>query len=207
MEKKVDCNMYDEGQIPPCSNFLGNVEPIIIDGKVVFRNENKVFYFISTLTNSGEGEEAQTPPVVNPIINPPVVSTNLQISMATFFVGLFINKIQQEQIKNLDSIQIHSDKTADEFIHKTLKKCPNVITDYTAQLSFIITSLNAILPLYTYTLTISPLNYYILFILSRLERNPALFFGNNAYVSEDCINFTLAAMSLQFPKGPFDGCR
>ena len=45
---KDNCNPFAGGEIPPCSDFLGNLNPIIKDGKLIFRNYNRVFYFIGT---------------------------------------------------------------------------------------------------------------------------------------------------------------
>lgn len=74
-----------------------------------------------------------------------------------------------------------------------------VNSDFSPSLTFRISNGEAIFPLYTRTTNITLLNYYILFILNRLERTPELFFGNNSYATPDPINFNLAALNLTFP--------
>lgn len=187
-----NCNPYAGGEVPPCSVFLGNVNPIIKDGKLIFINENRIFYFISTsMTKQNTSNKCS--------LGSSSTVTNLQISLNTFLIGLYINEVQLGNIKHKQGNSIHSDKKTNDFINKTLKKNPNVIVDYNPSLAIVISNSNAILSLYTNMITITPLNYYILFMLNRMENNPGLFFGNNAYVTDDPINFTLASLAINFP--------
>ena len=200
MKKNSSCNPYEGGEVPPCSAYLGNVDPIIKDGKVIYRNENRVYFFISTiLENSTTKYPPREPETTSPITEEPFTSSNLQVSLTTFIVGIYINQIQLGKIKYDNTSAIHSNKTADEFIHQTLQNPPEINTNYLTTLSLIISHSNAIIPLYTRALNITALNYYILFILNRLENNPGLFFGNNSFVDEDPINTVLAALNIQFP--------
>ena len=43
-----NCNPFAGGEVPPCSEFLGNSNPIIKDGELIFTNNNRIFFFIST---------------------------------------------------------------------------------------------------------------------------------------------------------------
>ncbi len=190
---KPDCNQYEGGKVPPCSAFLDNANPIIKDGKLIFKNENRLFYFISASpkNTSQAGSPGSLPGIAT--------YTNLQIGLATFIVGLFIDQIQREVIEYDKSCEIHSDKTANLFVHKAIQNPPELDFDFIPTLSLVISNGNAILPLYTYTVNISSLNFFILFVLNRLEGNPAFFFGNNSFAEEDILNFTLADMKLKFP--------
>ncbi len=188
-----NCNPFAGGEVPPCSEFLGNANPIIKDGELIFRNYNRVFYFISTnsqINNSTTGCFA---------LGSSNVQTNLQISLETFLVGLYINEVEIGNIKHSKDNTIHSNKEANDFINTTLENNPEITVDYAPQLIIVISNSNAILSLYTNIINISPLNYYILFILNRLENNPGLFFGNNSYATEDPINFSLSDLALIFP--------
>lgn len=187
-----ECNKYSGGEIPPCSIFLGNVNPIIKDGKVIFRNENRIFCFISTTfskENTGDKCGLENYSKV----------TNLQISLTTFLIGIYINEVQKGNIKHSPKNSIHNNEKANSFINDTLNKDPNVIVDYVPELKIVISNSNAILSLYTSSITITPLNYYILFILNRFENDPGLFFGNNSYVTDDPINFCLATLNILYP--------
>ncbi|MCX8074003.1 MAG: hypothetical protein N2749_00240 [Clostridia bacterium] len=186
------CNQYDGGKIPPCSEFLGNVDTIIKDNRLIYRNENRIFYFISTsATKKNSGNKCS--------LGSSSTLTNLQVSLATFLIGLYINEIQIGNIEHKKENDIHFDKESNDFINKTLNQMPEVIVDYTPSLSIVVSNSNAILSLYTKTITITPLNYYILFMLNRMENNPGLFFGNNAFVTDDPINFCLASLEINFP--------
>ncbi len=188
-----NCNPFAGGEVPPCSEFLGNVNPIIKDGELIFRNNNRVFYFISTtsqVNNSTTGCFS---------LGSSNIQTNLQISLATFLVGVYINEVEIGNIKHSKEKTIHNDKAANDFINTTLENKPEITVDYTPQLIIVVSNSNAILSLYTNIINISPLNYYILFILNRLENNPGLFFGNNSYATEEPINFSLASLAIRFP--------
>ena len=199
MNQNSGCNPYAGGEVPPCSAYLGNIDPIIKDGKVIYRNENRVYFFISTILNNRAVIYPREPETTTPITEEPFTSSNLQISLTTFIVGLYINQIQLGKIKYDKTSAIHSNKTADEFIHQTLQNPPQIKTNIVTTLSLIISHSNAIIPLYTRSLNITALNYYILFVLNRLENNPGLFFGNNSFVDQDPINIDFAALNLQFP--------
>lgn len=189
---KNNCNPFAGGKVPPCSAFLGNTNPIIKDGQLIFTNDNRVFYFIRTTSNTRDSSN-------NSQLGTSNVQTNLQISLTTFLVGLYINEVQLGNISHSKKNTIHNDMAANDFINSTLENNPEVNVDYTPSLVIVVSNTNAILSIYTNTINITPLNYYILFILNRLENHPGLFFGNNAYATEDPINFSLAALALRFP--------
>ncbi|PAB58168.1 hypothetical protein, partial [Anaeromicrobium sediminis] len=89
--EKPNCNPYEGGKIPPCSAFLSNDNPIIKDGKVIYRNENRLFYFIRTAPkNSSNAFSTGSTPKTHRLF------TNLQISLETFLIGVFIDEVQLE---------------------------------------------------------------------------------------------------------------
>ncbi|KUO70341.1 MAG: hypothetical protein APF77_09385 [Clostridia bacterium BRH_c25] len=194
---KPDCKLYEGGEIPPCSAFLNNANPIIKDGKLIYRNENRVYYFISAAPASNDNEGYPSS-----ITNAPAITSNIQISLSTFIIGLFINQIQLEVITYDKNCSIHSDQTVNTFIHEAMQNSKEIEFDFIPTLTFTISNTNAILPLYSYTLNITSRNYLILFILNRLEGNPGLFFGNNSFAAEDDINYALSALNIQFPIKP-----
>lgn len=202
MRKKKSCNPYEGGKIPPCSEFLNNTDPIIKDGKLIFRNQNRLFCFLSTnpLSSSDSSSNCTNNYCdVNYLINSsPSVYTNIQISITTYLIGLYINQVQQGIIDYKPTASIHSNKSTNEFIHQLLQNCPKVNVDYIPGLSLVISNNSAIATLYSSTFNISPLNYYILFVLNRLENDPGLYFSNNSYAAPNPINLTLAALNIQF---------
>lgn len=186
---KYNPNPYANGKVPPCSDFLGNSNPIIKNCTVLYRNLNRLFFFLSTNTDN----------TTNSNINIFSSSTNIQISLNTFILGLFIKLIETGYIKYNKNIKIHSNERINTFIHKTLEKQPKLIFTHVPSLSIVFSNGNAVAPLYTDNISISKLNYYILLVINRLEKNPALFFGNNSYTLEEPINLNLAGLNLYFP--------
>ncbi|MFZ7101490.1 MAG: hypothetical protein ACOWWO_02385 [Peptococcaceae bacterium] len=189
-----NCNLYEGGELPPCSAFLNNANPIIKDGKVIFRNENRLFYFINTTSANSSAENG-----ADSAAGAASLITNLQISLPTYIVGLFINQVQLNEIPYDKDCTIHSDQTVNTFIHESLQNPPELKVDFLPALSLVISNGNAILTPFTYTLNISPLNYFILFFINRLEGNPGLVFVNNSFATEDLLNFLLAELNFQFP--------
>lgn len=187
MKKKCTCNPYEGGELPPCSDFLGNSNPIIKDGKVIFRNFNRVFYFITT-----------TPDNTTTLSDNVFYSyTNIQISLYNFIIGIFISQIESKLIDYDKNCAIHKDTKVNKFIHEILQKKTEIKLNSTPSLSLIVSNNNAIVPLLTTMINISPINYFILLVLNRFEGNPALFFADNTYTLEDPINFYLSGLNVQ----------
>ena len=187
--KKNNCidNLYDNPEIPPCSKYLGNSNPILTDYFTMYINENRTFYFLST----------------NPLnnvntIGANLIYTNLQISLTNYIIGVYIYNLQCGKCSFNKNSKIHNDKKANEFIINTLNNSPKVTLNYLPSLNLIVSNGNAIIPLYTNTVNITPLNYYIILGLHALENNPALFYGNNSYALENPINIDLASYALKF---------
>lgn len=185
-----DCNAF-KGELPPCAQFLNNSNPLIKDNTLIYRNLNGIYTFLS----------------INPVSNSNIAtSANLQISFSNFIIGLYISEIQDKIIEYDSNAIIHNNKKANNFIHKALSNDISIDEDINASLVFLITNTDAILPLYTATINITPLNLYIIIVLHALENNPALFFGNNDYTFENQINLYLASLSLKFPFTKFKDC-
>lgn len=179
---KRSCNPYLGGVIPPCYQFLGNDNPIIKDGRLIYKNHNRLFLFLST---SYENEAS--------------VNTNIQISLCSFIIGLFVNQVQNGIIKYDENCIIHTNKKINSLIHKLLQAPPDVKMSCKPFLSIYISHRDAVTALYNSSIPIAPFNYYLLFILNRLEGNPGLFFSNNSFVTPDPINFDLSSFNLNFP--------
>lgn len=185
-KKKEPSSIFD-ATLPPCSRFLGNVNPLILDDFLIYRNQNRLFYFIST-NPSNEFMD------ISKILS----YTNLQISLTNYLISLYIFNVENKNCEYDPSYKIHNDHRANSFIHESLNSSVKLNLNYIPSLSLTISNGNAILPLYTNTVNISPLNYYITLGLHLIENNPALFFGNNAFALEDGWNIDLAHLALNF---------
>ncbi|WP_392486791.1 hypothetical protein ACER0A_001745 [Haloimpatiens sp. FM7315] len=188
-KNKCDTHPYDNSTVPPCSAYLKNLDPIIKDGKIIFRNYNSIFYFIST-------NPAETIP--SSLKGVPYISTNIQISLNTFLIGIYISQLQCNKIQYKKDHILHENKSVNKFLHDILTKNPKVNSDFSPSLTFTLSNGNAILSAYTNSINITTLNYYILFILTRLDEDPVLFFANNSFVTPDIINLYLASINLTF---------
>lgn len=190
--KKDNCNKYVDAKLPPCANFLGNNNPIIKNGKLIFRNMNRLYYFIATspkTKNSGKKKVFTTPQLY----------TNIQISLTTYIIGLFIDMIEKEKIIYDKEYPIHSNKEINDYIHQTIAQPPDTIINYQTQLTLVYSNGNAILTPIQYTVDISSTNYLILLTINRLESDPGLLFINNSYATPDIINLILSEIDINFP--------
>ena len=179
---------YEGGKIPSLSEFLNNPNPFIKDGKIIYRNFNRLYYFLNSTSN--------TPPSNEP--PPPSIVINMQISKTNFLIGLFIDEIQKGSIPYDKNSTLHPNNEYNNIIHKLLQSEPNFISNSTPYLILVLGNTNAILPAYSETIAINPLSFYIVLILHALENDPALFFGNNSFALSDPINLDLAAQNIQF---------
>lgn len=182
--EKPNCNKYIGAKVPPCAELLGNFNPVIKDGKLIFRNLNRLFYFIGI---SPKNENA------------PQILSNIQISLPTYITGLFINQIECNKINYNEADKIHGDEKINTFIHNCIKNPTNINFDYLTQLKLVYSNVDAILPPFEYTINISLNNYLTLLSINRIEGNPLLFFINNSDATEDIFNFILAEIDLSFP--------
>lgn len=198
MAGKNRTDPYNQNKVPPCSAFLGNKEPIIKDGKLLFRNENRVYYFISAVRDPATNQEPPGLEGTSPITDKPFISFNLQVSSSTFLIGVFINEVQRGRIPYHEGMQIHADKAVNEWIHGMLKKSTSTKTEVIPELAVIISNENAILPIFTYSINITVLNFFILLMINRIEGDPGFYFGNNSFVTGDSVNFTLADLVIWF---------
>jgi len=177
--------MYKNYKLSDCSNFLGNSNPLIKNGKIIFRNLNRLFFFISLNNNNKNNED--------------LFEINIQISLSHFLIGLIIQSILLEKTKYEKDAKIASDEKTNKIIHKLLQKPPKKLRqDYNYYLILTFSNNNAIFNPFSYSIKIKPLTFVILLILNRFENNPSLFFFNNDYVTEDTINYLLASIHITY---------
>lgn len=193
-KKVYNCDFWSDVTLPPCAEFLGNYNPLKKNGIEVFRNYNRIYWFLSF------SEQLNTQPKYNPCDPNTFTNSalgNIQISFHDFLIGLFINLVQKGDIDLNACGKIHEDDKVDNFIKETLKvKEEEVIQVFVPSLIYTISNSNAILSLYTANFTISKTNFYILLMLNRLEGDPALLFGNNSYATPDIINYELSTLFI-----------
>jgi hypothetical protein len=192
MEQPNCCNIYEGAELPPCTKLLNGDNPLIKDGRLIYRNYNRVYFFISTSTSPIDMNEL-TPITATTII------ANVQVSLCTFIIGLFLCQILADVCKYDPKCEIHSDPKINSFIHESIKNPPDFTFNLSATLSLIYSNSNAILHPFIFTKAIPPLAFFILFMINRAEDNPGLFFINNSYVTEDTINFVLSELNIQCP--------
>ncbi len=94
--KKSFCEDFSNFQLPPCAKFLGSANPFVKDDKIIYRNNNRLYLFLSFNTKTSNGK------AYNPI-DPSTYNLtgvgNLQIELYFFIIGLFINEVQKGKIK------------------------------------------------------------------------------------------------------------
>lgn len=195
--KKSFCEDFDRFKLPPCAKFLGSNNPFVKDGRIIYRNNNRLYLFLSFNTKSNVGK------TYNPMDPSTYSSTgvgNLQIELYFFIIGLFINEVQKGNIKDYENISIHEDDNADKFIKNVLDNEYNITTEFVPSLTYLISNASAVIPVFTGVIDISPINFYIILMLSRFYGDYGLLFSDNAYVTNDFINLALANTYVEFYK-------
>ncbi|MGM9979449.1 MAG: hypothetical protein ACI33J_11670 [Clostridium sp.] len=194
-KSKSFCNSFDDFTLPPCAKFLGNINPLINNGKVIYRNLNRFYFFISYHYSKISS------PTYNPL-NPQsfndTITANLQIEPYYFFIGMYINEIQKGNIIYNDNVKIHDNKYADSFIKTILKNNYEINSSFIPSLTYAISNSNAILPPYLASIEISLINFYIILMINRFYYEYGLLFSDNAYVTNDFINNFLANIYVEF---------
>lgn len=184
MKRRKICNLYKDSEIPPCAQYLGNDFLLLKDGKLIYRNLNRFFFFISL--NSNHSNKS--------------FDINIQINIKQFIIGLFLHEILQDPSKYQKDCEIDADPKTNSLIHKLIQNPPKQINEeYNYSLILVYSNQDSILNPFTYTLSIKPLVFYILLILNRIENHPGFFFVNNNYVTEDAFNFALASLFIECP--------
>ena len=189
------CNSFDDFTLPPCAKFLGNINPLINNGKVIYRNLNRFYFFISYHYSkiSSPTYNSLNPQSFNDTIN-----ANLQIEPYYFFIGMYINEIQKGNILYNDNVKIHDNKYADSFIKTILKNNYEINSSFIPSLTYAISNSNAIISPYLASIEISLINFYIILMINRFYYEYGLLFSDNAYVTNDFINNFLANIYVEF---------
>ncbi|MCI7441532.1 MAG: hypothetical protein MSA89_00270 [Clostridium sp.] len=194
-KSKSSCNSFDDFTLPPCAKFLGSINPLIKDGKVIYRNLNRFYFFISYHYSKISS------PTYNPL-NPQsfndTITANLQIEPYYFFIGMYINEIQKGNILYNDNVKIHDNKYADSFIKTILKNNYEINSSFIPSLTYAISNSNAIIAPYLASIEISLINFYIILMINRFYYEYGLLFSDNAYVTNDFINNFLANIYVEF---------
>lgn len=194
-KNKSSCNSFDDFTLPPCAKFLGNINPLINNGKVIYRNLNRFYFFISYHYSkiSSPTYNSLNPQSFNDTIN-----ANLQIEPYYFFIGMYINEIQKGNIIYNDNVKIHDNKYADSFIKTILKNNYEINSSFIPSLTYAISNSNAIISPYLASIEISLINFYIILMINRFYYEYGLLFSDNAYVTNDFINNFLANIYVEF---------
>ena len=86
--RKICCDIFDDTSLPPCAEFLGNINPIIKDGEIIYRNNNRLYFFLSFDISTNKNSNIEYDPA-----DPSTFMSNsighIQISSYNFFIGIF----------------------------------------------------------------------------------------------------------------------
>lgn len=194
-KRKSFCKDFNSFKLPPCVKFLGGDNPFVKDDSIIYRNNNRLYLFLSFNTKITTGKTYNS---IDPSTYNLTGSGNIQIELYFFIISLFINEVQKGNIDKYEDITIHEDDNADKFIKSVLENEYKINTEFIPSLTYIISNSSAVIPLFTGVIQISPINFYITLILSRFYSNYGLLFSDNSYVSNDFINLYLANTYIEF---------
>lgn len=189
------CNKFNDFKLPPCAKFLGNINPFVKDGKIIYRNNNRVYFFL-TYNYTMYNNITYNP--LNPATFNNRANSNIQIEPYYFIIGLYINEVQKGNIKFNENVKIHDNTYADGFIKNVLGNEYEINNIFIPSLTYMISNASAVIPFFVGTVEISLINYYIILMISRFYSEYGLLFSDNAYVTNDFINNALASMYVEF---------
>ena len=46
-KNNCNCDPLENFQLPPCAKFLGSPNPLVRDGEIIYRNLNRLYFFLS----------------------------------------------------------------------------------------------------------------------------------------------------------------
>ena len=98
----------------------------------------------------------------------------------------------------LNHSAVDDDENADEFIKEVMGNNYNLNSTFVPSLTYVVSNSNAVISLFTGVIDISITNFYIILMLSRFNTDYGLLFSDNAYVTNDFINRTLANIYVEF---------
>ena len=192
---KCNYNYFNEFSIPPCVEWFGSHNPFVRDGKFIYKNYNRVYFFLSFNYTRNSGSEYDT---ANPFTFNSTGNGNLQIELYCFLIALYINEIEKGNIEYDKEIRIHDDENADKFIKTIIENNYEIDNTFIPSLTYLISNSNAVIPFFTGVIEISMSNFYIILMISRFYSDYGLLFSDNAYVTNDFINRTLANIYIEF---------
>lgn len=196
-KRSKSCNKFSDFTIPPCAEFLGSNNPFVKNGKFIYKNLNRVYFFLTFNYSMLNNVNYDT---LNPSTFNFVTNGNLQIELYCFLIGLYINEIEKGNIKYDSEVKIHDNENADKFIKEVIESNYELNESFIPALTYTISNSNAILAFYTGVINISMTNFYIILMLSRFYSDYGLLFSDNSYVTNDFINRTLANIYFEFNK-------
>ena len=176
-KNNCNCDPLENFQLPPCAKFLGSPNPLVRDGEIIYRNLNRLYFFLS-YNYSRFNNQSYNP--INPATFNVNTNANLQIDLYHFIIGLYINEVEKGNIKFDSSVKIHDDENADEFIKEVMGNNYNLNSTFVPSLTYVVSNSNAVISLFTGIIDISITNFYIILMLSRFNTDYGLLFSDNA---------------------------
>ena len=95
-KNNCNCDPLENFQLPPCAKFLGSPNPLVRDGEIIYRNLNRLYFFLS-YNYSRFNNQSYNP--INPATFNVNTNANLQIDLYHFIIGKATIKIRMKYLK------------------------------------------------------------------------------------------------------------
>ena len=175
---------------PPIFEDNTNNDTVVSDGEIVFLNQNRLFCFLAINPLNDD----------NAIVGSNIVYVRMQISLKNLYLALILNNLDIAEAQLNPHLKLHENESLDDIIHGYF--CSNVQYSLGGlpYVTFVVASLDAIVPFFNYQISITPLVFYIIFLITVLENDPSFYFFNNDYIEFTDINLELASMGRSEPR-------
>lgn len=175
---------------PPIFEDNTNNDTVVSDDEIVFLNQNRLFCFLAINPLNDD----------NAIVGSNILYLRMQISLKNLYLALILNDLDIAEAQLNPHLKLHKDESLDDIIHGYF--CSNVQYSLAGlpYVTFVVASLDAIVPFFNYQISITPRVFYIIFLITILENDPSFYFFNNDYIEFTDINLELASMGRSEPR-------
>lgn len=178
---------------PPIFEDNTNNDTVVNDDEIVFLNQNRLFCFLAINPLNDD----------NAIVGSSILYLRIQISLKNFYLALVLNNLDLAEAQLNPHIKLHEDESLDKIIHGYFYSNVQYSLAGLPYVTFVVSSLDAIIPFFNYQISITPRVFYIIFVISILENDPNLYYFNNDYIEFTDINLELASMGRSEPRHCF----
>lgn len=175
---------------PPIFEDNTNNDTVVNNDEIVFLNQNRVFCFLAINPLNDD----------NAIVGTSILYLRIQISLKNLYLALLLNNLDIAEAQLNPHLKLHENESLDTIIHGYFYSNVQYSLSGLPYVTFVVSSLDAVIPFFNYQISITPRVFYIIFVILLLEDDPNFYYFNNDYVEFTPVNLELASMGRSEPR-------